>query len=96
MNKKTIYNLIVCEDKVKELTKVEGILEFDKHLIISGHILDVTSNIFYLYSLLNFNYDGVIASIIGNGAGKVMKSIGIYSYNENAFKKLILTNIKKD
>ena len=95
MNKKTIYNLIVCEDKVKELTKVNNKLEFDKHLVISGTILDFTSTLFYFYNVLNLNIDGIFASMFSSSLGRTMRTIGIYDYNENSFKKLVLQN-KKD
>ena len=95
MNKKTIYNLLVCEDKMKELAKIDRHLEFDKHLIISGYILDVTSNIFYLYNLFSQNFNGALVSALSVSTGKTMQTIGFYSLQENTFKKLILQN-KKD
>ena len=96
MNKKTIYNLIVCEDKVKELSKVNSKLEFDKHLIISSTILDVSSSLLYFYNLFNLNIDGMFTSMLGNCTARCMQTIGMIDYSENTFKKLILTNIKKD
>ncbi len=95
MNKKTIYNLIVCEDKMKELAKVNSKLEFDKHLIISGYILDITSQIFYLHNLFHLNLNGVIASSLSITTGRTMQVLGLYNYQENTFKKMILQN-KKD
>lgn len=99
IDKNTIYNLLVCEDKVKELSKLEDKLEFDKNMIKAGYILDVASIGIYVNQLLDLNFQGVVMAAIGSSIGKTMEVIGNYYYFEHGFKKLVLTKkekIKKD
>ena len=96
IDKDTIYNLIVCKDKVKEISILEDKLVFDKNMMRAGYILDVISVAIYINRVVDLNFPGAVMAALGSTVGRSMEIIGDYYTFEHGFKKLVLTKNKKD